>query len=148
MILDSPKELGIENSLPTQETRATSALCLFSANTKASLEQQIANIYGYSEHRLERISDLAYTLAIRREHLSYRAFAISGEDCKLGKVSPLVKMPAKIYSITMAFTGQGAQWPRMGSELVRSDKYFREDIRTLDDFLQSIRYPPTWTIEG
>jgi acyl transferase domain-containing protein len=48
----------------------------------------------------------------------------------------------------MIFSGQGAQWPEMGKDLIQIDPRFREDIRAMDDILQSLNYPPDWKIDG
>jgi acyl transferase domain-containing protein len=50
----------------------------------------------------------------------------------------------------MVFTGQGAQWPRMGRELLlRSDLCFQSSIRSLDQDLREAQAPaaPQWTLE-
>ncbi|KAM4065795.1 acyl transferase domain-containing protein [Hirsutella rhossiliensis] len=80
----------------------TTHLLLFSANTPASLKAMGKKYEAFLNKTLELLPDVAYTLANRREHLPHRAFA-NYET-----------------SLTMVFTGQGAQWARMGYELLRS----------------------------
>lgn len=48
----------------------------------------------------------------------------------------------------MIFSGQGAQWPEMGRELILQAPNFREDIREMDNTLQTLTHRPEWTIEG
>jgi len=48
----------------------------------------------------------------------------------------------------MIFSGQGAQWPGMGKELIATDPEFRKDIFAMDRILQGLKYPPDWTIES
>lgn len=50
--------------------------------------------------------------------------------------------------MVFAFTGQGAQWTGMGTNLMSHFDTFRRDIRTLDQILQEIESPPSWSIEG
>ena len=50
--------------------------------------------------------------------------------------------------MVFAFTGQGAQWAGMGTELMSHFDAFQRDIRTLDQILQEIESPPSWSIEG
>ena len=49
----------------------------------------------------------------------------------------------------MVFTGQGAQWPQMGSDLLKSDLTFRSSIRSLDRYLEDTlgEEAPSWSIE-
>lgn len=93
------------------------------------------------------INDLAYTLAFHRERLPFRAYLIADKTAGI-EVSPSVKAPAHTPNIVMVFSGQGAQWPQMGHELILSDKLFREDIEEMDRLLQSSQFPPSWSLKG
>lgn len=120
------------------ETPEISQLLLYTANSANSLSRMIENYHKWVENNPDKISDLAYTLAARREHLPHRAFAI----VKNG-VLESVSMPAHIKSpqkpnLVMVFTGQGAQWPQMGRELLQSNPTFKSTIRSLDQHLQSM----------
>ena len=118
-----------------------------SANSQQSLKQQIVNTLEYIKCSPNSIPDLAYTLALRREYLPHRAFAIMDES-SVAYMSSNIKAPAIASSITMIFSGQGAQWPGMGVELLETDSKFRNDIRSMDEILQNLRIPPKWTLEG
>lgn len=49
----------------------------------------------------------------------------------------------------MVFSGQGAQWPQMGHDLLTSLPGFKEDVLAMDDILQSLEERrPTWTAIG
>ena len=50
--------------------------------------------------------------------------------------------------MTFVFTGQGAQWPGMGKALMASFDAFLNAIRQMDNVLQSLTEPPSWSIEG
>lgn len=147
MIVDSPAELGLDRDGPTQASEGCIRMLPLSANTRVSLQQQVTKTMDYMKRNPLRISDLAYTLAIRREHLPHRAFALIGKN-NAKTVSSYLQVPTKISDITMIFGGQGAQWPRMGTELLKRNAGFLDDIRSMDSVLQSMRYPPQWTIEG
>ena len=73
------------------------------------------------------ISDLAYNLTIRREHLPHRAFALIGKDTA-ENVSSYPKVPAKTSGITMIFGGRGAQWPGIGVDLLRTNAEFETTL--------------------
>jgi malonyl CoA-acyl carrier protein transacylase len=54
--------------------------------------------------------------------------------------------------VVMVFTGQGAQWARMGYELLRSKTHpgavFRNTIASLDQALCELGpFAPSWTID-
>jgi malonyl CoA-acyl carrier protein transacylase len=128
----------------------TQQLMLLSANSEASLNETIDQHREYIERSDAPLKDIAYTLANRRDHKvrSHRAFAVANKVN--GKVSFDVTGPTNVESppcVAWIFTGQGAQWPEMGAELIDSNPVFRHSIRSLDDFLESLPSPPPWTIE-
>ncbi|KAL9042115.1 MAG: hypothetical protein Q9214_003881, partial [Letrouitia sp. 1 TL-2023] len=149
VIVDSEASFNLPK--PNREGRIEDVpqLLLFSAASAPSLKNMTS---GYEEwltrrpYMAEKLDDLAYTLANRREHLSHRAFKVVGGNdipASVGK-----KMPNQAMNLVMVFTGQGAQWPRMGRELLlRDDLVFQKTLRTLDKYLQGIPDPPKWTIE-
>lgn len=121
-------------------------LLLFSANTQTSLRRQVDLYKTYARDHPEAIPDIAYTLAVHRERLPQRAFAVlkNGEL----ETSGLSKAPAVPPAITMVFSGQGAQWAEMGKKLIQTDASFRYDLAYMDSILQSLRKPPCWSILG
>lgn len=144
VILDSAASFNASTA-PAQAPD-TPQLLLYSANSPKSLTRMIDNYREFVEKNPESIGDLAYTLANRREHLTHRAFAVASRG-GLGTVSPMTKsgQPPKVV---MVFTGQGAQWPRMGRELLDSNSIFRTSIRSLDRYLQDMSEgAPQWRIE-
>jgi acyl transferase domain-containing protein len=93
------------------------------------------------------IKDLAYTLAFHRERLPFRTYLIANEKSD-NEASPPLKAPAQTPHIVMVFSGQGAQWPQMGFELIQFDPLFRQDIEEMDQLLQSLQFPPSWSMKG
>lgn len=75
-----------------------------------------------SEGRFEEyLNNLVYTLDSRRTALYYRSFAVveSMEDLqRLDAVVSPAPMATSKPALGFVFTGQGAQWPRMGRELI------------------------------
>ena len=121
-------------------------LLLYSANTQRSLSRMAENYRNFLEIHPECAQDLAYTLALRREHLAHRTFAVASKGI-IGTIEPAIKV-SKPSSVIMVFTGQGAQWPQMGRELLNSNLTFLESIRRLDMILQSMTaHAPLWKIE-
>ncbi|KGO38831.1 Acyl transferase/acyl hydrolase/lysophospholipase [Penicillium expansum] len=119
---------------------------IVSANTQESARQYTELIHDYMKTNPKAINDLAYTLAFHRERLPFRAYLIADKTAGI-EVSPSVKAPAHTPNIVMVFSGQGAQWPQMGHELILSDKLFREDIEEMDRLLQSSQFPPSWSLK-
>jgi acyl transferase domain-containing protein len=144
VILDSAASFGASTKASKYPT--TPQLLLFSANSAKSLTRMTANLQQFVEKHPESVGDLAYTLADRREHLPQRTFAISN-DGVMGALAPPVKAGSK-PSLVMVFTGQGAQWPQMGRELLKTNPTFQASIRSLDRYLQSIdKESPHYSIE-
>ena len=113
-------------------------LLLYTANSEKSLAKIIENYRDWVEKHPDNIDDLAYTLARRREHLPHRAFAIVKNGTFEYTSTPVhTKLPQK-PGLVLVFTGQGAQWPQMGAELVQSNQIFRSTILSLDEYLQSM----------
>ena len=123
-------------------------LLVFSANTQESLRQHVVNNTTYLESYPDRVLDIAYTLNQRREHRVYRTFCTFGDDKVIGKAATIAKISTTVPGLVMVFSGQGAQWPTMGRELIVTNSEFRNDIESMDSILQSLRYPPAWRIEG
>lgn len=129
-----------QNELPEGKPH----LLVLSAKSAASLESNIEGLKGYLENK-PALNDLSYTLATRREHLPHRAFTTVDAD---GSLSPFVTSRTSPSSIAFVFTGQGAQWPGMGRELILKVPEFKQDIESMDRVLQGLENPPSWTIEG
>lgn len=122
-------------------------LLVFSANSKESLQRKIAELQKYVESAPQAPGDLAYTLGLRREHLKYRAFSTVNDNLAF-EASKLQKARSIPPNLTFVFTGQGAQWPGMGRDLLVIYKSFRDDIRAMDRVLQGLKHFPSWSIEG
>ena len=123
------------------------SLLLLSASTEHSLERLVSQSLSYSEIHPERCVDLAYTLARGRQHMPFRSFSVAGRGVDV-KAAPSREIPINGHSLVMIFSGQGAQWPQMGLELLDTDKGFSDDIRAMDRILQTLIHRPEWTIEG
>ncbi|KAH6689849.1 KR domain-containing protein [Plectosphaerella plurivora] len=120
-------------------------LVVFSANTQPSLQKQVDLYKDYIRENPSRLSDVAYTRAVRREALTQRAFALA-RGAEFIEISPSVKTPGKAPGLFMIFSGQGAQWAGMGKEMIQGDAKFRADIEGMDTILQGLKNPPSWTI--
>ncbi|EHL02619.1 putative Lovastatin nonaketide synthase [Glarea lozoyensis 74030] len=96
------------------------------------------------------VNDLAFTLTSRRSALPCRGYFLLENQKLLYDISPnviktLTSEPSRL-PIALVFTGQGAQWPRMGYELLSAFPVFRQTIEKLDDYLARLPQPPAWSI--
>jgi acyl transferase domain-containing protein len=124
-------------------------LLVVSAKGAEALQLRARGIGAYLGSTKESLHDLAYTLGVRREHLSHRGYLVAK-----GQFTPdmadfqLSRESYAFSAITFAFTGQGAQWPGMGKQLITEFPSFREDIFRIDDILQKLEEAPRWKIQG
>ncbi|KAK4183859.1 thiolase-like protein [Podospora australis] len=108
---------------------------------------EAGNVLDYQSKHPERVRDLSYTLALHREALAYRSFVVVGG--KTGsEIAPAVKSNNGPAKIVMVFSGQGAQWPRMGLDLMVADAEFRTDLESMNSLLQQLPTPPSWSLQG
>jgi len=123
-------------------------LLLFSANTEASLASQRSQYREYLHLRPSDVQNVAYTRALRRQHLTYRSFSVVQPDGELVGTAAGTKTPVSTPPVTMVFSGQGAQWPEMGKELALTNAEFRKDLDRMDAILQGLAHPPKWSLIG
>ena len=146
----SPDVTSLEREISPLDPDSTgslesSKLILITANTSESLQKQIQNLQVYGLTNSESIDDISYTLACRREHLAHRAFAVV-QDMSVHPYPGVSIAGIPPSRLAMIFTGQGAQWPRMGVELLRSNAAFAFSIENMDRELSNLPVPPSWSI--
>ncbi|KAI0440573.1 fatty acid synthase S-acetyltransferase [Xylaria telfairii] len=150
VILDSAASFGVRSANLAEPSRAQ--LLLYSANSARSVAQMPSLFADWVSKNPEKIGDLAYTLAFRRERLPHRCFALVDKQGAICTTSSPAKPPIigkKPHNIVMVFTGQGAQWPLMGRELLQSSPVFKSSIQSLDKYLHAIdgEYAAGYSIE-
>lgn len=134
---------------------------VFSAACERSLR---AAMVGYSNllksNPSMNLRDLAWTLQMRCSTLSYRqaVAGINPQDFS-DKIDLLVddkmtKMETRYFDVATprilgVFTGQGAQWSRMGAQLIHKSPFATHIIDKLDKSLAELplRDRPSWTIK-
>ncbi|ORY03478.1 hypothetical protein BCR34DRAFT_492333 [Clohesyomyces aquaticus] len=122
----------------------------FSAHDKPTL---LRNIEAYSKVVDDyNLLDLSYTLSNRRSKLASRGFAVCSPDNvtkAFGNIAEnfIFADKKKAPVVGFAFTGQGAQWARMGTELMLYYPSFLRTIRRLDKVLGDLHSGPDWTLE-
>jgi hybrid polyketide synthase/nonribosomal peptide synthetase ACE1 len=159
---------AILESYQAQVDNASSALAVqatpfvFSAASNTSLVSSLQAHLDYLKTKPVNLRDFAWTLQQRRSTFSHK-IAISAPDVESlirnielrledykNKSDPNIGVrssstPPKVLGV---FTGQGAQWPAMGAELIRSSEFVRRRMQELDVALATLPAAdrPTWKI--
>ena len=136
-------------------SRARSTFIIpLSASKPAALLSQAERLAAFIVRNPHvNVVDLARTLGTRRSKLSERGYALAGQKTLREDLQAdilLSRTPAKSYSahpFAFVFTGQGAQWPEMGKELITEFGSFKRSIQELDSVLQKLPERPEWTLE-
>ncbi|CAG8923339.1 unnamed protein product [Penicillium salamii] len=132
----------------------------FSASSEKSL---LANLAAYSsylrDHPDVNIRDLSWTLNCRRStlpvRLSVSASTVGALTARLDEAIQSSSFTPSTQTANMrapkllgVFTGQGAQWARMGAELLESSLIVRDCIARLDQSLQNLptEHRPLWSL--
>lgn len=162
----------IENFVPSPKdnSKASSIRQFTPFNFSASSEKSLRGILAdYSEYLGLNtdisLQDLSYTLYARRtEHTVRTSISAKSATDLHAKINELLRAPSgggnaqstgvrsKALSNPIralgVFTGQGAQWPTMGRELVLNSPHVREIVQELDMVLQKLPEPerPGWSL--
>lgn len=138
----------LEHSRPLQ--RRNTFLFPLSSSTPASLEARCRDLASYDLSD-KTLADLAYTLGERRSQLRTRGFLVANTDTLKEKLADaeFITLPEEAADppsqYAFVFTGQGAQWPQMGADLLEFPA-FRAALTDQDAVLQSLPNPPSWTL--
>ncbi|GLB08452.1 type I Iterative Polyketide synthase (PKS) [Aspergillus tubingensis] len=144
-ILESASAYGVHKLSTEGSDRPR--LLVVSGHNKQSLQNRVEDTVRYINSHPTSIRDLAYTLALRREHLNHRAFAVVHPDTPVDashfqSSSKIPSPPAP----TFVFTGQGAQWAGMGKRLLETEPMFYDEVKKMDEVLQRLPDPPEWSL--
>ena len=125
-------------------------LLTFSASNAKSLQLTVQRHEEYLHAHPDCLHDLSYTLNVRREPLSHRAFAVVTKEClhQPLQVSNVKQVMGEKVAVSFIFTGQGAQWAQMSAELFESNLVFQESMAKMQAALRQCVDPPAWTLKG
>ncbi|KAK2593324.1 hypothetical protein QQS21_008967 [Conoideocrella luteorostrata] len=159
---------AILDSYHAEVDNASSALVVpvtpfvFSAASNISLVSSLQAHLDHLKTNPVNMRDLAWMLQQRRSTFSHKiAFSAPDVESLIRKIELRLKeyedksdanigvrsssTPPKVLGV---FTGQGAQWPAMGAELIRSSEFVRRRLQELDGALATLPAAdrPTWKI--
>ncbi|KAM3427781.1 hypothetical protein NHJ13734_008859 [Beauveria thailandica] len=145
---------------PIKEEKSSLSIMpfLFSAHSESALKARIKSFGTFLQDDTSiDLDDLRYTLACKRSVMAFRAALVASSSHGLVSAieTALADDTAPIGAtssnkerggILGVFTGQGAQWPKMGSTLIATYPSARKTIDELDHYLASLEDKPIWTI--
>ena len=123
----------------------------FSAHNDESLQSRVADLANMTvDHSL---ADLALTLGCRRSRFSSRGFILARQHtlqddlCSENLQTQTEGTQHSRLPLAFVFTGQGAQWPEMGRQLMEEFPTYRRTIQSLESCLASLPDSLEWSLE-
>ncbi|NUT43043.1 MAG: acyltransferase domain-containing protein, partial [Thermoactinospora sp.] len=111
-------------------------LLVLSAATGSALAASADRLRDHLEaHPEADLGDVAATLRHGRRHLRHRGVLVA-DDRREALNAELITGEARPREIAFVFPGQGAQRPRMGAGLYRSERAFREAVDSCSAILE------------
>lgn len=151
-MLSSATSFGVEKKLHNNsdviDPSTNPYLLLFSAKHPKALKKMVDNHQAYHVSNPSRLSDMSYSLGLKREALNHRAFVITDGANDWSPVYSSRPLPREPPKIVFVFGGQGAQWAEMGKELIMNVPEFRASLEAMDDILHRLPDGPTWNLIG
>ena len=139
---------------------------VFSANSDKSLVAQVRSYSDFLDANPQvNLMDLVWTLNSRRDVFPFkRSFSGSNIESLQSEIRDSLQIvkdsPESSFGTHAArnnclddsvkilgvFTGQGAQWARMGTELLKRSHVFSDSIRSLEKVLDELPDAPLWSL--
>jgi hypothetical protein len=111
-------------------------------------QRHFDNLPLRSVARKQYIDGLSYTLNVRRTSLTWRSFVVLNPHQDLSCFQEALKAPTRSKispHLSFVFSGQGAQWPRMGRELL-AYPVFTSSLRVSQQILSE--FGCSWLLLG
>ncbi|KAI6080113.1 hypothetical protein F4821DRAFT_87865 [Hypoxylon rubiginosum] len=123
---------------------STSRVLVWSAADEKALQRMLEQYQFFFQDEISnnftKLDDLAFTLATRRSHMLWRAFAVVDGEPECQDVNLSVVKPIRISTeagIAFVFTGQGAQYAGMGADLL-TYPLFKATLQQIDNIYHSL----------
>ncbi|TGJ84954.1 hypothetical protein E0Z10_g3853 [Xylaria hypoxylon] len=146
------QRLDTRNYYSTDENQKSVLLFPLSASDENGIQRQATALISHlrqvdTDTESKYLRDLAFTLGKRRTFLPWKSFALGSsvqdlmEDSWNQTLSPM--HANKSPEVHFVFTGQGAQWPSMGIELIQYP-IFKESLQRSNHYFRSLG--ATWSL--
>ena len=123
-------------------------LLVHSAHDQPTLKKNVASLAESADTHC--LPDMAYTLAYRRTMHRMRAFTVVHGCDTASQIHQNTiygeRQGHHHKAIAFTFTGQGAQWPRMGYDLVRHYPIVQKTMEALQASMDDLPAPPEWRL--
>ncbi len=118
-----------------------------SGNDAQSLQENIDALKRHVANPAVRVSmrDLAHTLSEKRTHHFHRGYIVANSS-NLFEEQTVMSKSTPAPRICLIFTGQGAQWPQMGKDLMQNFPRAKAHITHLSSILQDLPDGPEWSL--
>lgn len=134
----------------TQEN-LTPQVVVFSTQDKAGLERLSSKWISFLQEKIATgqdisLRDISYSMSSRRSRLPFRSFAVADS---LQQLCDTLQQDLPLYprasrtahaNLAFVFTGQGAQWPQMGMELLQIP-VFKKSMARSQHILSNLNCP-------
>lgn len=130
-----------------KERHAARYVYAISGPNKRSVGALAKNVATYLEKHPDAfdafvMSNLAYTLGQRRSLFPWRTAVSASTSKELIALLSADLEPVNVSdnpSISLVFTGQGAQWYGMGRELLQASRVFHQAMQAVDKALKALK---------
>ncbi|KAG4429988.1 hypothetical protein IFR05_014525 [Cadophora sp. M221] len=123
-------------------------LLLFSAKHPKALDRMVQNHKAYYSVNSDRLGDIAFSLAMKREKLSHRLCAVANGIDDWSLLEPSRHGSFEPGKLVFVFSGQGAQWAQMGGALIKNVPSFKKSIEDMDRVLHGLSDAPRWELKS
>lgn len=123
-------------------------LFVLSAHDQDGISRLCKAYTEYLPRMTDSLYNLSYTLGSKRSRFSWRAAAVAGSAQSLEDILSEGQPATRVVGepgLGFVFTGQGAQWARMGTELMHYLPY-RQSLECADAYLKSLGCE--WSVIG
>ncbi|KAI1378904.1 hypothetical protein F4677DRAFT_412357 [Hypoxylon crocopeplum] len=135
---------GVETKFTNGYCDSTSRLLVWSAADEKALKRMLEEYRIFYKSQIsnspDKLDDLALTLATRRSHMLWRAFAVVDNKPGSQDVNLVIAKPIRSSTeagIAFVFTGQGAQYATMGLGLLQYP-LFKTTLKQIDEIYSSL----------
>lgn len=148
---DSGVSVAVPGTAEKIEAEADRPLVLpLSGRTDDALRDNAVKWRHFLRKSEADLGDIAASAGKLREHLDHRLVAIGKDRDELchsltqwlagnpGEMVTTGKPASEVHPLTFVFTGQGAQWWRMGQDLLEREPVFRKVLEDIDAHLKPL----------